>query len=197
MNLHLAFRGLAAACCLVALAGCGVNRQIDRDLTRQQHDLVSRSITLNARDSGVPAARITPDDALFIDHRPVPLDANQQALVHRYREQTLRIALQGIEIGRRGATIGTHEIWPATFMALFGASDATIERHVKRQLGPVREAALALCDQLPALMSTGTQLADALPAFRPYATLTPEKIAQCREDVDRDMRDDVARAGAH
>ena len=114
--------------------------------------------------------------------------------MHHYREQAVRIALQGIDIGRRGAAIGTHEIWPATFMALFGASDDTIERHVKKQLGPVHDAALALCEQLPALMTTGTQLADAVPAFRPYATLTPEKIARCREDVDHDLASGVARA---
>nr|MDA3914381.1 hypothetical protein [Oleiagrimonas sp.] len=141
------------------------------------------NITLQADDKGVPVAEITPHSDLLIGHRPVRLTAHQHTLVRRYRQQAVHIALKGIEIGRQGADIGLHAAWPAAMMALFGASDDSIEQRVQKKLAPIHMAAAKLCDALPALMSTEQQLAASLSAFRPYATLTPEKIDQCRSDA--------------
>jgi hypothetical protein len=40
---------------------------------------------------------------------------------------------------------------------------------------------------MPALMAAQQQLATDLPAFKPYATLTQEKIDDCRQDVRQDF----------
>lgn len=183
MNMSTLLRTAVLACSLVALAGCGVSQQVNRDLAQARDDVLTKNITLDADDGSAPAAEITPHNDLLIDGRPVPLTASQRGLVRRYRQQTVRIALQGIDIGRQGADIGLHAAGPAVVMALFGASDDTIERHVQKQLAPVHAAVAKLCNSLPALMATGQQLATSLPAFRPYATLTPEKIRKCRADA--------------
>lgn len=183
MNMTSIIRASALACGLATLAGCGIHREVDRDLAQARQQVLTQSITLNADDHNVPDAKITPQDDLLIDGRQVPLTTQQRFLVHSYREQTVHIALDGIEIGRQGADLGMHAAWPAALMALTGASDEAIERHVQKKIAPIHAAVAKLCDRLPALMATGQQLADSLPAFRPYATLTPEKIDECRTDA--------------
>lgn len=183
MNTTLIFRACAMAAGLALLSGCGVKQQVNRELDQARHEVMSKSITLHANDKDVPVAQITPHSDLLIGQRRVRLTAYQHTLVRRYRQQTVHIALEGIEVGRQGADIGLHAAWPAAMMALFGASDDSIERHVRKKLVPIHLAAAKLCDALPALMSTEQQLAASLNAFRPYATLTPEKIDHCRTDA--------------
>ena len=43
--------------------------------------------------------------------------------------------------------------------------------------------ALALCKQLPSMLTTQQQLAASLPEFKPYATMTQHDIDDCGKDL--------------
>jgi hypothetical protein len=193
VNITSTVRFAALACGVAILAGCGVNSEVNRDLDQAAREVTTQNLKLSARDDAVPKAEITPRDELLIGGKPVALTAAQQAQVHDYRQQTISIALEGIEIGRRGAEIGLNAAWPMAVKAIFGASDKDIERDMQEKLVPVHAAVAKLCDRLPTLMASEQQLAESLPAFQPYAKLTPEDISHCREDALEDT--DVPRSG--
>jgi hypothetical protein len=50
---------------------------------------------------------------------------------------------------------------------------------------------MQLCKRMPGLLTSQQKLAAALPAFRPYATMTQEDI----DDCGRDMKDKDGKKG--
>ncbi|HVX04374.1 MAG TPA: hypothetical protein VHA71_04545 [Rhodanobacteraceae bacterium] len=111
----------------------------------------------------------------------------QRREILAYRAQYIDIAQAGIAIGHQGVDVGRRAVVPMIFASLFGASDETIDASMDKRLAGVRDATAKLCDRMPALMAAQQQLATDLPAFKPYATLTQEKIDDCRQDVQHDF----------
>jgi hypothetical protein len=51
----------------------------------------------------------------------------------------------------------------------------------------IQAAAMQLCKRMPGLLTSQQKLAAALPAFRPYPTMTQEDIDDCGKDMkDKD-----------
>ena len=174
---------LALACGVLMLAGCGISREVNRELDQATQELETGNLHLASTEKAMPAAEITPYDDFRIDGKDVPLTDGQRSDLRTYRLQIIDIARDGIEIGRQGAEVGLHAVWPMATKALFGASDESIERSMKKKLAPVQAAAEKLCDRLPELMQAEQQLATSLPAFSPYAKLTPDDVRDCRAEV--------------
>jgi hypothetical protein len=174
---------------------------VDRALEHAETKLRTRNITISGNDgiialsdtdpddthaSTLPRAQITPQGDLLIDDKPVALTPAQRSMVLDYRRELIGIGEQGIAIGKQGAALGMNAASEALAGVLSGKSEQEIRQHVEAKASGIREAAAKLCDHMPALMASQQRLAAALPAFKPYATLTTAKIDECRKDALHD-----------
>jgi hypothetical protein len=187
MNLSRPARFAILSCSFVLLPGCAAFRTADADLDAASRQIVTDNMTLTAAGSGVPKAAITPQGDFLVAGKPVDITPGQRREILAYRAQYIEIAQAGIAIGHQGVDVGRRAVVPMIFASLFGASDETIDASMDKRLTGVRDATAKLCDRMPALMAAQQQLATDLPAFKPYATLTQEKIDDCRQDVRHDF----------
>lgn len=190
MNTSNIVRATFSILAATLLAGCAGFRTADNELDAASRQLTTENTTLTANAANVPDAAITPRGDFLIDGKSVAITPQQRKEVLAYRAQYIEIAQQGITIGHQGVEAGRRAVVPMVFAALFGASDDAIEASMDKRLAGVRAATAKLCDRLPALMATQQRLAADLPAFEPYATLTPKKINECRDDASKGL--DVA-----
>ena len=182
-----------------------VTSVVDHALDRAEAKLRNENITISDNDgivvlsgsssddnrtSRLPRAQITPQGDLLIGDKPVALTPAQRTMVLDYRHQLIEIGAQGIAIGKQGAALGMSAAREAIAGAFSGKPEQEIRQRVEAKASGIREAAAKLCDRMPALMASQQKLAAALPAFKPYATLTTAKIDQCRKDALRDDHDD-------
>ena len=174
---------------------------VDHALDRADTKLRTENITISGNDGIIvlsdtnpddnraprlPNAQITPKGDLLISDKPVAITPAQRAMLLDYRQQLIEIGAQGIAIGRQGAALGMNAASEAIAGAFSGKPEQEIRRHVEAKASGIREAAAKLCDRMPTLMASQQKLAAALPAFRPYADLTPARIDECRKDALRD-----------
>ena len=174
---------------------------VDHALDRADTKLRTENITISGNDGIIvlsdtnpddnraprlPNAQITPKGDLLISDKPVAITPAQRAMLLDYRQQLIEIGAQGIAIGRQGAALGMNAASEAIAGAFSGKPEQEIRRHVEAKASGIREAAAKLCDRMPTLMASQQKLAGALPAFRPYADLTPARIDECRKDALRD-----------
>jgi len=190
MGVNQLVRIAGLSCGLILLAGCAGFRTADNELDAASRKLATENTMLTSKGENVPDAAITRGGDFLIDGKSVALTPQQRKEVLAYRAQYIEIAQQGIAIGHEGVEAGRRAVVPMVFAALFGASDDAIDASMNKRLAGVRDATARLCDRLPALMATQQRLAADLPAFEPYATLTPKKIDECRDDALKDT--DVA-----
>ena len=88
-----------------------------------------------------------------------------------------------MEIGTQGADLGMHAASAALSGVFSGKSDKEIEAAIKPQTDRIQAAALELCKRLPDLHAAQQQLAAAMPAFKPYATMTQEEVDDCGKNI--------------
>lgn len=148
-------------------------------------ELTTKNITISNNDNE-PKAEITPRGDFLIEGKAVPLTTAQRTEVLAYRGQLIEIGRSGIAIGRQGATLGVNAASEAIAGAFSGRSEQQIRQRVEAQTSGIREAAAKICDQLPPLMVSQQKLATEVPAFKPYADLTPAKIEDCRKHALHD-----------
>ena len=146
-----------------------------------RRELASSNTRLGGGDDR-PAAEITPDGGLVIEGRAVPVDARQRQLLLRYRSHVSDLAIAGAELGLRGAELAASLTGRAIAAALSG-NEADIEAMAEAEADRIKSEALALCGHVEALIATQTTLADALPAFAPYATMDTDDVSDCRDDL--------------
>ena len=178
-----------AAALILPLASCAeqqadlssrIQAQVRQEMDKAAQKLANEEFQLNA--DGLPAASISPEGVLRIDGKPLPLTAEQQALALQYRQQIQAIASEGMQLGLQGAELGVGAAATALGGALSGKDQAQIEAEIQAQATQIKQAALQLCDGLPALMASAQALATAVPEFAPYATLDQDSIDKCRQD---------------
>lgn len=184
MNLSLRLAILSGS--LVLLSACAPFRTADSNLDTASRQIATGNITLSADSSRIPQAAITPRGDFLVAGKAAALSGQQRSDVLAYRAQYVEIAQQGIAIGHEGVDVGRRSMVPMIFASLFGASDKSIDASMDKRLAGVRAATARLCDRMPALMAAQQRLAIDLPAFKPYATLTQQKIDDCRQDALRD-----------
>ena len=170
------------------LAGA-IDSTVTTALDQAQTKLRSEPITVSHNDANLPKAQITPQGDFIVGGKPVAITPEQRTALLEYRSQMIAVASQGIAIGKQGAALGIRAAGDALAGALSGKSDQEIQHNVKAQTSGIREAAAKLCDRLPALMTEQQKLAAALPAFKPYATMTQHDIDDCRTDALKDDND--------
>lgn len=169
-----------------------ISGAIHKGITKAKQKLATKNINVNSihvngnrpQDDSRPKAEITPGGDLLIAGKQVATTPAQHALVSNYREQMVGIADAGMDIGAQGADLGLDAAKQALWGAFHGQSDKEIETAIKPKAARIKLAAFQLCQRLPNLLSSQQELATALPAFRPYATMQQKDIDDCGKDMD-------------
>lgn len=165
-------------------AGASVESRVESNMAaamdKARGELATENISLDA--PGAPKAEITPKGDLLIDGKAVPVTEAQRALLLDYRAQLVGVASAGMDVGVQGAKLATRAVGEA-LRGVFSGKPDEIEKRVEAQAEPIRQAALQLCDRLPALLAAQQKLSASLPAFAPYAELDQGDVDECRRDV--------------
>lgn len=148
-----------------------VRRHVDQD-----------NITLSADDRSLPKAEITPAGDLLVGGNRVEVDANQRALLLQYRANIADIATAGADIGIQGAELATKAMGEA-LRGVISGDTAGMEKRIEAEAEKIEAQARLLCERMPAMLDTQQALAQALPEFRPYATMDADDIGDCRSEV--------------
>jgi hypothetical protein len=166
--------------------------QVRKGIEQARKELVTKDISLgnihigdgpHPHDGTLPKAVITPQGTLVIAGKPVEATPQQHAMLLDYRQQIIGIAEAGMDIGAQGADIGVSAAKQALWGAFTGKSDQEIEASIKPQTEQIRAAAMQLCKRLPDMLVSQQKLAAALPAFKPYATMTQQDVDDCGKDM--------------
>lgn len=185
---------VALLACL-GLAACGDGGNAQQDTGQQPETVIGKAVkqaTDQARkelatgnitlDSSVgPRAEITPDGDLLIDGKSVALAPAQRALVQEYRGHIVKVAEAGIGIGLEGADLAGKAVGEA-LKGVFTGNTEQIEQKIEAEAEGIKQSAQKLCALLPPMLETQNRLAEALPAFKPYATMTQTDIDDCVKD---------------
>ncbi len=166
--------------------------QVRKGIEQAKKELATQDISLgnihvgsgpHPHDGTLPKAVITPQGTLVIAGKPVEATPQQHAMLLDYRQQIVGIAEAGMDIGASGADIGVAAAKQALWGAFTGKSDKEIEASIKPQTDQIQAAAMQLCKRLPDMLVSQQKLAAALPAFKPYATMTQQDVDDCGKDM--------------
>lgn len=188
---------------VVALTACNSGQSSANNSTQETHSMLGAAVssamdkarekmlTANLKlssghDSDLPRAEITPQGDLLIAGNAVAVTPQQRSLLLQYRSAILGIASAGMDVGTKGADMGMHIAGQAIAGALSGKSEQEINQRANAEAEGIRQSAAKLCDRMPALLDSQQQLAAALPAFRPYATMDQKDIVDCRTSALKD-----------
>ena len=135
-----------------------------------------------------PKGEITPAGDLLIDGKAVVIDAGQRRQLLDYRGQVIGVARAGIEAGQKAALVALEATDVSMFQLIVGGLSGSLERRIENTVKKeLRPAIVQICRSLPQLHASQQSLAASVPAFRPYATLRKEDVAECERDVQRDL----------
>jgi hypothetical protein len=168
-----------------------VGRRVADAMQEARQELATRNIDVDSvhignglRSGGTRSkAQITPQGDLLIDGKKVAATPEQTKMLLDYRQRVIGIAEAGMEIGTQGADLGMRAASTALSGVFSGKSDAEIEAAIKPQTDRIQAAALELCKRLPGLLAAQQELAAAMPAFKPYATMKQEDVEDCGKDI--------------
>jgi len=156
-----------------------IGQAVRQATDKAREELAKNDIDLHA--DGQPKAAITPQGELVIDGKPVALDAKQHALVQDYRARITDIAEAGIEIGVQGADLAGKAVGEALASVFSGDKDG-MEKRIEHHAEGIKDSALKLCTKMPAMLEAQNRLADAVPEFKPYASMTQKDVEDCNKD---------------
>lgn len=171
-----------------------LGRTVDKALDEARKELRSQNISISdglhinvnghqvKRPGDLPKAEITPQGDLLIEGKTVAVNAAQRTMLLEYRSHIIGVAEAGMAIGMQGADLAAQAMGEAVKGIFSGKSEKAIEQSVEAQASGIKAAATRLCGQLPPMLATQDRLAAALPAFKPYATMTQDDIDDCMKD---------------
>ncbi len=166
-----------------------IGRAMDKAIVEAREEINEGNITVSNGDSK-PKAEITPQGDLLIDGKAVAVTPEQRALLKEHRQRVAEVALAGVAIGMQGADLATKAVGES-LKGVFTGNTEDIEKRIEAEADKIRQSTLVLCDRLPAMRESQQKLAQALPAFAPYATLSEKEVVECRDEAQ-----DVAHGNA-
>lgn len=174
-----------------------ISSTIHKAITQAHKEITEGNITVSKNEhGGGKKAEITPKGDLLIDGQPVAETPAQRALVLDYRSHVVGIATAGMNIGMEGADLATKAV-AESLKGVFTGNTDDVEKRVDAQADKIRNAAQQLCTQLPAMLASQQKLAEALPEFRPYASMDASDIDDCwKESRDHDTASTAAAEAA-
>lgn len=134
-------------------------------------------------DPALPKAEISPQGDLLVDGEPVALSAAQREQALAYRRSVLDIVDTGIALGGRGADLAGVALGGAAAVVFGGKQgEQAFEQRMQAEGAKLEAEARKLCERLPDLLMRQRALAASVPAFAPYARMTPQDVDDCRTD---------------
>lgn len=189
------FAPLALALSLVFLAGCsGKDKTPDSGNSIEASGaLWGQNLTLNA--TGQPKAEISAKGDFIVGGKKVDVNDAQRALLVAYHRQLGGIADAGIETGKEGAKLAGKAVGAAV-KGIFSGNPDQIDKEIEAEAKKVEAEAMKICDLLPGLYKAQQELAAALPAFQPYASMDEGDVEDCRtnQNDSHEAGEDVGRA---
>lgn len=174
--------------------------EVHADLAQERARLESGNLSLDGlrfgkdsereakRQQARPKGEITPAGDLLVDGKAVAVDAAQRRTLLDYRSQVIDAAKIGIDAGERAAMLAIDATDVSLFRMFVGAMTGSLERRVEAAVvREIQPAVLRICQRLPQLRDSQQALAANLPAFRPYATLEADDLADCERDVRKEL----------
>lgn len=175
-------------------------REVQADLAVARTELETGNLELGkslrfggpdrAGDSAetLPKAEITPAGDFLIEGEAVAIDPLQRDALLAYRHQVIDIARAGIDIGEQSANAALDAVDQGLFRLMFGAMTGSLERRLEKTIRQTVEPGVrGICQRLPEVFDAQQRLGEAVPKFRPYATLRADDIDDCMEQVHQEF----------
>ncbi|MFT4179638.1 MAG: DUF2884 family protein [Thermomonas sp.] len=197
----------------IPLLGCNVQRgdaetatrkeggfiaeQVNKAMDEARKELATENISLNEinvrvngrrirslENDGRPKAEISPQGDLLIDDKAVAINDAQRKQLLAYRGQIIGIAEAGMAIGSKGVGIADTALSGVAGLIFGGEEERkAFEQKIEAEAKKLETDALKLCAHLPAMLTAQQALAESLPEFKPYATMTQEDVDDCGKDA--------------
>jgi hypothetical protein len=119
--------------------------------------------------------------SLNIGGKPVALDAVQTQIAVRYFTRAQVLRNDAIKTGAAGVSTAATAIVSVAQGLSSGDTDS-IDAKVNASAAKVEAAANRVCEDAQELAKVQDELAAALPAFKPYATIQMQDIDNCKSD---------------
>jgi hypothetical protein len=168
---------LCAAAVAAVLTGCSSGIEIDDGSGLQSIRIHDGSVALHK--NGAPEADITVAGDLSIDGKPIAVTPNQRDLLKQYYAQVLLVRNAGLETGKAGAAMAGHALGTVASGLIHG-NPASIGPAVDAQARKIEAKAMDVCNDFEVLGLKQNAVANALPAFKAYASIADQKDADCR-----------------
>ncbi|GAB2493243.1 hypothetical protein [Arenimonas alkanexedens] len=152
----------------------------DKARAEVREEMATQDLDIGKSGDELPGAALSPQGDLVIGGEKVAITEAQRELLLDYRARLADVAETGAEIGLQAAALATTAMKEAAMAALSGDEEG-MKARMEAESAPIAAAAQALCDQLPALLASQRAAADAVPEFRPYATMDEKDIEDCEE----------------
>ena len=127
---------------------------------------------------GVPEADITAAGDLSIGGNPVAVTPAQRDLLKHYYTQVLQVRTDGIAIGKAGAAMAGHAAGSVVSGLVHGNPDS-IGPKIQARAEQLKARAFVVCSEAAALGANQNVIANAVPAFRPYASIDATDRSSC------------------
>ncbi|GAB3332844.1 DUF2884 family protein [Marilutibacter aestuarii] len=159
----------------------GKSREIG---AKVREKMATEDIGIDSDQAGVPDAKITPEGDFLVDGKQVAVNAEQRALLLKYRQHITEVAASGAEIGVESASVATQAVGAAIASIFSGESSEDLGNRIEADVEEkIRGSVAGLCAQLPALMETQQALVAVLPAFEPYADMDDSDFDDCMDET--------------
>ena len=189
---HHAFAPLLIGLATLGLVACGGSNEsanaksgwagiADEARAEIRKEMATENLEIGRRAPGMPRAALSPQGDLVLDGKTVALTDDQRQALLAFRTELAGVAEAGAEVGLQGAAIATTAMKEAA-KAAFSGDKTTVEERIKGPAEALKASAQALCDRLPALLESQRIAAEAVPEFRPYATMDKTDIDDCNAD---------------
>lgn len=179
MNL---IRPVALILLALVLAACNLNSNITIDGDKPLKHLRLEDGRVGIRSPQGDMAWIDADGSLEIDRQPVALDAPQRALVLRFYTEAKGVQEEGVAIGKSGAAMAGKSV-RSVVRGLTGGNPDAIGPEIESEARELEAHAMRLCARIGALQSAQDELAQALPAFAPFAVIKDTRTDACTKQI--------------
>lgn len=164
-----------------ALAACTYGGQGGGTTSVFQHLTITHDGDVIAHAHDGSSARITRSGDLDIQGKSIGVTQAQRELLKGYRNDALALRSDAVATGKAGARTGLHAVG-AVVSGLASGNPDSIDAKVNASAGQVRAMAQAVCKDLAQLYANQNKVVAALPAFKPYATIEPHEVSDCKAE---------------